>query len=368
MISTIRTLCVCLVVAAAAVVNAAAELDCARRSATFDAATHVNALSERACFRISADGLVALVGVDGWQLTRVADGAILSQFDDEIPNARASAFSSDSSKLVYWSGSDKIVVRSVADAVVEQSIEMPHASPRCCVVSRDGRTIAVGTSGALLLVDVSAGLAVPIETGHGGPSLDVALGPAGLVASCSSGHYRPVVLIDSVRRERIRDLERMAPVDLVLLQDRRVSRNDSGRRFSRVAFSPDGKTIVSLGEGLSHHSEIWQWNVATGALIRRDEFPGWHLTEISFADKDGCWLVGSGWVDPDGGEVHGRSMLVLVECASGDVGERLDLPEGHEVFSMYATQAGKSIALFTEEWVHGSKPQLYRREVLIKTK
>jgi WD40 repeat protein len=225
------------------------------------------------------------------------------------------------------------------DADYAEMLSVSHSSYHPLALSADGTALArLSAPDGILLWNVASGkdhrpvvdcaLAV-------GPVLNpswltgcLAFSPSGkeLATYCADGRAR---LWDTATRKELRRFEgHEDPV-------------------ARLLFSPDGKTLISLGAGpaglrrRAHATQtLHRWDVATGQKL-----PGFPVpASTAFAlSPDGKALVVAA-DDPDTPFILRSSPILLLDLATGKEVRRFRGPEGHLVISLAFSPDGKTLA------------------------
>ena len=231
---------------------------------------------------------------------------------------------------VIATGGDDATVR-LWDAGTGKELHRWHGHTRGVselYYSRDGKLlISTGHDGQVLLREAATGKAVRRLVGR-----CVALSPDGkLMATATNDQAAIIQLWDlATGQERRRLLGHKAGVN-------------------RLTFSPDGKTLASGGIGVfdapkidNEESEVHPlrlWDVATGKLRFRFGDPHEHISNLAFT-PDGKTLI-SGGASRGAGE---RAPVRLWETATGRERDRL-LDRGTIIWSLALAPDGRTLAV-----------------------
>jgi WD40 repeat protein len=265
----------------------------------------------------SPDGKTFLTGSDvGAQLWEAATGQPLGQPLHGGP-VRAVAFSPDGKKILTgktwrpnYPGSSEA---QLWDAATGKPIgqPLPHANVggvNAVAFTTDGKTVLTGSNKMVLLWDAATGKPIGEPLAHKDPVTGVAFSPDGKTLLTGAGDpfksYR--VLEERAGEARLWDLATGKPIGQPLRQPEPVL---------AVAFSPDGKTIVTAGE-----TSARLWDAATGQT-RAQSLQHWEravLFAVAYSPDGKTVLTGSGGAGGRTGE--GR----LWDAATGrPIGEPL---------------------------------------------
>ena len=229
----------------------------------------------------------------------------------------AVAFAPDGRTLISASRDDTVRFWDLATGEEFRHVEAHRGGVWCMALAPDGKTLATGSwnEAAIRLWDVAAGKELRRLEGHPAGIDHLAFSPDGkTLASVSNGGGRdpdehPLRLWDAATGQELRRLD--------------GQRQGAGPR--PLAFSPDGKLLVSKGE------RIRVWEVATGRPYREFEMPDVGVTSLALFPDGRTLACGSR------ATVGERSdgPIALWELATGKERLRLDgLPNWTECLAV----------------------------------
>jgi WD40 repeat protein len=191
--------------------------------------------------------------------------------------------------------------------------------------SADGRLLLLSTGAKRFpLMDTATGKEIASFGWEDEPGATCALSPDGKTVAACFGKVTEIILFD-------------------VASGKPLHRLPHPERVSSMAFSPDGKMLISIGHDLSGHaSTVRRWEIATGKELSR--------FQIQLIGN----LLGGGKFSPDGktvgvgvedGSVH------IIDAATGRELRRLFHPDNrvHGVQPWAFSPDGKHVAVYGEE-------------------
>jgi WD40 repeat protein len=235
---------------------------------------HTSAVNSVAC---SLDGRYIVSGSDDKTL-RLWEGAIYDsrRLEDQASDAQAIAFSPDSRHIVSGSGDGTLLLWDVPSGQSRHFAAPRTSGVNTLAFSHDGRQIVSGSKdGTLLLWDVPSGESRRLE-GHTDRVNAVAFSPDGRYIVSGSGDLTKLTPDSRKNCFRLWDVLR------------RQSRPFNSYMYivNALAFSPDGRHIVSGSEGKT--MELWE--VASRRRIARFEGHTGNVQAVAFS-PDGRHIV-----------------------------------------------------------------------------
>ncbi|MCG9132646.1 PD40 domain-containing protein [Candidatus Poribacteria bacterium] len=194
----------------------------------------------------------------------VATGERLEILRESAAGIDDIAFSPDNTIIATELGRD-ILLWDIATGVQKQTLTGHTESVNSIVFSPDGVTLASGSQDDTVRVwDVTTGQIQKILTEHGGDIRTVVFSPdGGTLAGATKGNIYLWDVATGIRKQTL-----------------------AGGRNSSIAFSPDGRTLVS-GSG---DTSIRLWDVATGLQKQTFTGHGGDVASVAFS-SDGSILV-----------------------------------------------------------------------------
>lgn len=203
------------------------------------------------CLAFSPDGKTLAVtswegGVTLWDVRTASIRAVLKGHTDVIESV---AFSADGTMLATASWDGTVKLWDVESARCKQSVDGP-GTQRAIALSSDGRTLAVGTSDSLRILELPTAKEIhTIERTNDIRALDFSPDSKTLLMSYSGTEGCTVGLLDLASKQE------------------RLSVKAHKSRASSVKFSPDGKQFATAGD-----SPIIQlWDAQSGKQLRAFE-------------------------------------------------------------------------------------------------
>lgn len=292
-------------------------------------------------------GDVALWSLDGRELWR--------RFHEDAPlrEVEAIAWMGDGAHVL--SGGEDRTVRVWRARDGEPVRILRHAaSVEGLAVSRDGRRLAAGDeAGRLTIWDIShpdpaAWPAEPVAVAVHGPDMDHPFEPAaeGVHADVNSVSWSPddrhVFTAGRDGTVRMWDAARLRDPDGGL----RRTFEGFQSSIKSVRVSPDG-ALVAAGGQLSPDALVLVWEVSTGRLVARLDYPGFPKVEAVEWTPDGCFLLTGGVEGLDMGP--GRW-----DDGMGDRGARYPGAGGHGFIRVHDRAQGfaeaSRVAAFRQEY------------------
>jgi WD40 repeat protein len=253
------------------------------------------------------------------------------------------AFTPDGKTLVAGSEMDgKVHVWDVATGEERRQLDPRLSVLRSMALSPDGKTVAAGTVyNTIRLWDLATGRELfPDEAGHDSSINAVAYSPDGKLL-VSAGENRQVWLWDTATGKPVRSIRLASARSVAFSPDgRRLAlltpgqyfsgknilvcdattgkelfrlSSDDGRQINALAYSPDGKTLVSADWKAKSATDVFcnlnLWDASTGRLVRRFSLTGIRPESIAFRD-DGRTLAVGGASD--------RELIRLWELERGE--------------------------------------------------
>jgi WD40 repeat protein len=260
------------------------------------------------------------------------------------PEARLLGFASGGRELVSVSARGQVRRWSpITHAQLGTTLDTLPVAARCRVLSADGDTLASeDRAGTIWLWDLVAGHPlVTITTGaevEREPSKGEYAGCAQRLSLSPNGQLLAVIAGEADEEVQLWNVLTRSPVGRLV---------DYGESLRRIAFSPDGGTLVSVARSFSagnRGSRIQLWNVTS----RRRLVPG---------------IAVAGEVGPIASGPHGRSVaLVHITSESAEVGEvllwesnartrlgRLPLAQSESVAEITLSPDGQTLATVSGE-------------------
>lgn len=239
-------------------------------------------------------GDVAVWSVDGRELWR--------RFHEDAPlrEVEAVAWTGDGAHVLSGGEDRTVRVWRVRDGALVRILRHA-ASVEGLAVSRDGRRLAAGDeAGRLTIWDISgpdpaAWPAEPAAVAVNGPDMDDPLEPAaaGVHADVNSMSWSPddrhIFTAGRDGAVRMWDAARLRDPDGGL----RRTFEGFQDSIKSVRISPDG-ALVAAGGQLSPDGLALVWEVSTGRLVARLDYPGFPKVEAVEWTPDGCFLLTGG--------------------------------------------------------------------------
>jgi RNA polymerase sigma factor (sigma-70 family) len=239
------------------------------------------------CLSFSPDGKTLAAGDTGNTLRvwDVATGKKLFQPGEKEGSGYAVAFSPDGKMLAAGGRDDTIALWDPANWKVKlREFKVPGEAFFSVAFSPDGKTLAGGTllgfnKGIIHLWDVPTGKETGRLEGHQNCVTCLAFSPDGktLASACDD---KTVRLWEVATAKELHQIKAHP------------------WRIWSVIFSPDGKAVVTAGQGVDTAEPMRVWDVATGREVRRIESPERYGFRYLAFSPDGKSLVSSGAYSP----------------------------------------------------------------------
>jgi RNA polymerase sigma factor (sigma-70 family) len=271
---------------------------------------HWECHSELMCdIAFSSDGkTLAGAGTDRITLWDAATGEIRTRIEKKkMGQIQNLAFTPDGKTLLSGSEVDgKVHVWDVATGKEQQQLDSHQWILRSMALSPDGKTVAAGTVySTIRLWNLATGRELfPDPPGHNSPVNAVAYSPDSKLL-VSAGENRQAWLWDAATDKPVRQI-RVASAQ-------------------RVAFSPDSRRLALLSPGKSYPAkDIHVCDVATGKELFR--VPPSDVREVSALafSPDGRTLVSAGWKST--GKNDGVCNLNVYDASKGGFLRRFSIP------------------------------------------
>ena len=285
---------------------------------------HGNRFVNAAAF--SSDGKVLATGSwDKIVLSEVATGKHLGALEAKMESLNGLAFTPDGRTLVSGSQDGKVHVWDVAGKKLRLTLDGRMRIGRSMALSPDGKTVALGSvCDTIRQWDVATGKERFAQFyGHDSQIHSVAFSPDGKTLVTGGGDQR-IAFWDPATGRLRRELR--------------------GNSAQVVTFSPDGKTLATVWP---YNKTIRLWDAATGRQCFKLEKDGLVFDSVAFT-PDGKTLVSTQWRN-FGGPV-GNPSLHLWDPATSKHLRAIPVPAaGQEAFlvSLACAADGKTVALGT---------------------
>jgi WD40 repeat protein len=298
-------------------------------------------------------------------------GRPVRSFTGHSGDIRAMAFSPDG-RFVLSSGTAPLSIRAenagavklwdIATGRALRTLSGHSYSVESVAFSPDGRlALSGGTDARMKLWELSTGQELRTFDGHGGPIASVALSPDGRLALSGSSDKTMRVWEVETGKELRSIAHAHAVTSVAFSPDGRLAL--SGSTYDRI-LSKDGR------EALSNPETVTLWDVATGAKVRGFMERGEPVTAVTgriagFSTRvafspDGRFVLSDGggsmllWSVATGKLLHpfvGRSFRVRLVAFSPD--GRLAITDSGRSMSLWEVATGRELRNFGKSW-HGT--------------
>lgn len=227
---------------------------------------------------VSPDGSTLMVSHndgDGMTSFNLSDDSLIQSIELEKGNAQKLAFNTTGNYISVNHGSSGVLVYDFSgNAVYDSAAASLDSDVRVLISPNDGKLVAASSNYGILVWDFAAGGDPATLTGHTSSIEDMTISPDGtlLVSGSSDDSF---IVWDLTTNEMIEQYQ-MPDTDY------------SNRDVYAVAFSPDGKTLLT-----GHGAKVRFWNVSDFTMSSEIEVVG-TVKDIAYSPDGSQFVVLSG--------------------------------------------------------------------------